>query len=118
MACDILRVLSEGQAKPTHILQKANMNWTVLCSNLEYLYGRGLVDRVGRRGERTEYRLTLKGRSILELYEELKLSLRGLASVRTTPSGQALRDGRRARGMGKGLDWSVAKTWTFSTGLS
>jgi predicted transcriptional regulator len=118
MACDILRVLSEGQAKPTHILQKANMNWNVLSSNLDYLYGHGLVDRIGRRGTRTEYRLTLKGRSILELYEALKLSLKGVASVRPASGSQALNDNRRHRGFGKGLEWRVGKIWKFSTSLS
>jgi len=79
MACDVLRVISEeGQAKPTHILQKANMNWRVLSSNLDYLYGRGLVERVARHGRRIEYKLTLKGMSILQLYEGLKLNLDGL----------------------------------------
>lgn len=84
MACDILGVLSEGQAKPTHILQKANMSWNVLSSHLEYLYGHGLVERVGQGGKRIEYRLTVKGRSILQLYEGLKLSLRGEANLYPT----------------------------------
>ena len=84
MACDVLRAISdEGQTKPTHILQKANMNWTVLSSNLEYLYGRGMVERVGRHGKRIEYRLTLKGRSILQLYEGLRMTLGGLQGDQT-----------------------------------
>ena len=84
MACDILGVLSEGQAKPTHILQKANMSWNVLSSHLDFLYSRGMVERVGQGGKRIEYKLTLKGRSILQLYEWLKLSLRGGANVYPT----------------------------------
>lgn len=87
MACDILQVLSEGQAKPTHILQKANMSWNVLSSHLEYLYGHGLVERVGQGGKRIEYRLTTKGRTILQLYEGLRLSLKGVANVYPTRGG-------------------------------
>jgi predicted transcriptional regulator len=84
MACDILEVLSEGQAKPTHILQKANMSWNVLSSHLEYLYGHGMIERVGQGGKRIEYRLTTKGRTILQLYEGLRLSLKGAANVYPT----------------------------------
>jgi predicted transcriptional regulator len=87
MACDILEVLSEGQAKPTHILQKANMSWNVLSSHLEFLYGHGLVEKVGQGGKRIEYRLTAKGRSILQLYEGLRLSLKGAANVYPTHDG-------------------------------
>ena len=87
MACDILEVLSEGQSKPTHILQKANMSWNVLSAHLENLYDHGLIERVGQGGKRIEYRLTTKGRTILELYEGLKLSLRGAANVYPTHGG-------------------------------
>ena len=81
MACDILGALSEGPAKPTHILHKANLSWSVLSLHLDYLYGQGLVERVEQGGKRVEYRLTMKGRSILQLYEGLKLSLNGEANV-------------------------------------
>jgi predicted transcriptional regulator len=84
MACDILGVLAEGPTKPTHILHKANMSWSVLSLHLDYLYGHGLVERVGQGGKRIEYRLTQKGRSILQLYEGLKLSLSGAANVYPT----------------------------------
>ena len=117
MACDILRVLSEGQAKPTQILQRANMNWTVLSSNLTYLYGQGMVERVGKHGTRTEYRLTIKGQSILQLYEELKLSLRGVANIHPTAENQGSHK-ERHNGSSKGLNWSLGKTWTLSTVLS
>jgi predicted transcriptional regulator len=90
MACDILRVLSEGQAKPTHILQRANMNWNVLTNDLHYLCGHGLVERDGLRGRRVEYKLTSKGRSILEQYEALKQSLMGVANLYPTQAGRAM----------------------------
>lgn len=84
MACDVLGVLSEGASKPTHILQKANMSWNVLSLHLDYLYSLGLVERVDQGGKRIEYRLTQKGRSILQLYEGLRLSLSGRANVYPT----------------------------------
>ena len=77
MVCDILNVLSEGPTKPTHILYKANMSWKVLSAYLEYLIGRGLVDREEQGGKRSVYKITQKGESIVELYEGLRVRLEG-----------------------------------------
>ena len=81
MVCDILGVLAEGPSKPTHILYKANMSWRVLSSYLEYLLKRGLVDKEEKGGKRSTYVLTHKGRSILQLYDGLRLSLNGALNV-------------------------------------
>ncbi len=77
MICDILGVLSEGPTKPTHILYKANMSWKVLSSCLDYLMGRGLVEREDQGGKRSTYKLTQRGRSILKLYDDLRQSFNG-----------------------------------------
>ncbi len=78
MVCDILGVLAEGPTKPTHILYKANMSWKVLSSYLEFLGGRGLVEKEEEQGgKRSTYTLTERGRSILQLYEGLRSSLLG-----------------------------------------
>lgn len=84
MTCDILGVLSEGPTNPTRILQRANLGWKVLASRLDYLNGRGLVEKVVLGERRIEYRLTEKGRSIFRLYESLRLSLSGAANVYPT----------------------------------
>ena len=83
MVCDILGVLSEGPSKPTHILYKANMSWRVLSSYLEYLLKRGMVEKTESGGKRSTYVLTQKGRSILQLYDGLRLSLNGSLNVST-----------------------------------
>ena len=75
MVCDILGVLSEGPTKPTHILYKANMSWKVLSSYLDYLLLKGMVEKHGDEGKRIVYRLTDRGRSILQMYDGLRVSL-------------------------------------------
>jgi len=77
MVCDILGVLSEGPTKPTHILYKANMSWKVLSSYLDYLLLKGMVEKHGDEGKRIVYRLTDRGRSILQMYDGLRVSLAG-----------------------------------------
>jgi len=81
MVCDILGVVSEGPTKPTHILYKANMSWKVLSTYLEYLLKRGLIGKEDQGRKRSTYILTQKGRAILQLYDGLRLSLKGTVSV-------------------------------------
>jgi predicted transcriptional regulator len=81
MVCDVLGVVSEGPTKPTHILYRANMSWKVLSSYLDFLQKRGLIEREDQGGKRCVYRLTAKGRSILQLYDGLRLSLKGTVDV-------------------------------------
>jgi len=81
MVCDILGVVSEGPTKPTHILYRANMSWRVLSSYLDFLLKRGLIEREDQGGKRSLYTLTIKGRSILQLYNGLRLSLKGTVNV-------------------------------------
>jgi predicted transcriptional regulator len=85
MVCDILAVVSEGSTKPTHILYKANMSWKVLSSYLSFLTSRGMVEKEDQEGgKRSTYRLTMKGRQILRLYEGLKESLNGTISLQSS----------------------------------
>lgn len=81
MVCDILGVVSEGPTKPTHILYKANMSWKVLSTYLEYLLKRGLIEKEDQGRKRSTYILTQKGRAILQLYDGLRLSLKGTVSI-------------------------------------
>ena len=81
MVCDILGVVSEGPTKPTHILYRANMSWKVLSTYLEYLINHGLISKEEQGSKRSTYTLTQKGRSILQLYDGLRLSLKGAVAV-------------------------------------
>ena len=87
MICDILKVVSAGPTKPTHILYKANMSWKVLSSYLDFLTSSGMLDKEDQEGgKRSTYRLTTKGRKVLSLYDGLKESLNGTISLETSES--------------------------------
>ena len=91
MICDVLGVLSNGPTKPTHILYKANMSWKVLTSFLDYLLRQGLIERDDQGGKRSLYKLTNKGRSILELYDGLRMGLTGAVEIgKDDKAGQIL----------------------------
>jgi predicted transcriptional regulator len=62
---DILNaVREEGDAKPTHILYKANLSHERLVRYLEELMGKGLIE-LKQDGENRTYSLTTKGVSFL-----------------------------------------------------
>lgn len=62
---DILNaVRDEGDAKPTHILYKANLSHERLVRYLDELTAKGLIE-VTQEGENRTYRITTKGVSFL-----------------------------------------------------
>lgn len=62
---DILNAVSdEGDAKPTHILYKANLSHERMTKYLDDLTTKGLIE-VNQEGENRTYRLTPKGVSFL-----------------------------------------------------
>ena len=84
MICDILKVVSTGPTKPTHILYKANMSWKVLSSYLDYLTSSGMLEKEGTEGgKRSTYTLTIKGVRVLKLYDGLRDCLKGTLSLDT-----------------------------------
>jgi predicted transcriptional regulator len=96
MVCDILSVVSVGPTKPTHILYKANMSWKVLSAYLGYLTTSGMLDKSDQEGgKRSTYTLTLKGKSILRLYEGLKESLNGTITLEESEGLKHLVEGAR-----------------------
>ncbi len=62
---DILNAIrDEGDAKPTHILYRANLSHDRLVKYLEELTAKGLIE-VRQEGENRVYRITSKGISFL-----------------------------------------------------
>ena len=73
--CDILRAIGGGAGKPTHILYRANLSWTVLQNCLNVLEIQGLVEVIDDDG-RKAYRLSDKGFKLLQQYLSLSEGLR------------------------------------------
>jgi len=72
MYVDILKVLAyNGPLKPTHMMYKTNLNWSVLKQYLEFLIKQSLVEErtVGKR--RVVYAITQRGVTVLKYFREL-----------------------------------------------
>lgn len=71
---DILRVISLGVEKPTRIMSIVSVSWTVMQSLLSEFLQKGLIEEI-RIGRRRIYRITEKGKNILEQYDILRSSV-------------------------------------------
>jgi predicted transcriptional regulator len=73
MYVDILEVLDHrGPLKLTHIMNKANVNCSVLKEYLDFLTKQGLVEEKIIGKERKVYAITQLGVTVLEQFRELK----------------------------------------------
>jgi predicted transcriptional regulator len=73
--CDIIRAIGGGAEKPTHIMYRANLSWTVMQAYIRALEGQGLVQAQDIEGKRL-YQLTEKGFGLLKQYISIKEDLR------------------------------------------
>ncbi len=71
---DILKVISKGTQKPTRIMYRTNLSWKPLMKTLESLEDQGLIIR-DESGNRTTYKITEKGKSILGYFNRVMESI-------------------------------------------
>ncbi len=64
MMLDILEAVKEGPERPTRIMYRANLSWSVCQDLLGHLVGRGLI-RLIAEGERKRYELMPKGSQVI-----------------------------------------------------
>jgi len=78
--CDILRAIAAGAEKPTHIMYKANLSWTVMQVYMKSLEHQGLVVVDPDQGKRL-YRLSEMGFELLNQFLNIRKDL-NIPSVR------------------------------------
>ena len=77
MSFDILNtVWTEGEAKPTRLMYRANLSWNVMCDILAHLTDRGLL-AVNTSGARRTISLTPLGTTCLQKLVEARGMLLG-----------------------------------------
>lgn len=72
--CDILRAIAAGSEKPTHIMYKANLSWTVMQLYMKSLENQGLVLSSSEQGKRL-YHLSEKGFQLLSQFLAIREDL-------------------------------------------
>ena len=71
---EILKVVMNGSCKPTQIMYRANLSWTVLQAQLKIFLNNGLLKLV-KTGSRRRYEITDRGREMILSYEKLILQV-------------------------------------------
>ncbi len=72
--CDILRAIGAGAEKPTHIMYKANLSWTVMQLYIKSLEAQGLVLETSELGKKL-YHLSDKGFQLLSQFLTIREDL-------------------------------------------
>jgi len=72
--CDILKAIGSGAEKPTHIMYKANLSWTVMQSYIRSLEAQGLVIPAMEDGKKL-YHLSDKGFQLLNQFLSIREDL-------------------------------------------
>ena len=73
--CDIIKAIGGGAEKPTHIMYRANLSWTVMQGYIKALEGQGLVRAQDVEGKHL-YQLTGRGFGLLKQYLSIREDLR------------------------------------------
>jgi len=68
---DILKAVADGKQKPTHIMYRANMSWMRLKAQLDFLTKQEMLVSMGA-DEGTTYKLTQKGKEVLEYFKKIE----------------------------------------------
>ncbi len=68
---DILRAVASGVQKPTRIMYKANLSWTIMQGYLEKLLAQGLIAEESEEEKRI-YRLTQRGFHLLQQFHSVQ----------------------------------------------
>jgi len=69
--CDILRVIAEGTEKPTNIMHRANLSWSILQVHVKSLDALGLLIKSSEY-RKTQYHLSDKGFQVLNQLLQIK----------------------------------------------
>lgn len=72
--CDIVKAIGSNSEKPTHIMYRANLSWTVMQGCIKALENNGIVSSYETEGKR-QYQLTEKGFMLLKQYTTIKENL-------------------------------------------
>ena len=72
--CEIVKAVGSGAQRPTHIMYKANLSWSVMQEYITNLEGHGIINSSVVDGKKI-FHLTQKGFGLLNKYLSLREDL-------------------------------------------
>jgi predicted transcriptional regulator len=79
---DILIAIKEGAGRPTHIMYRSNLSWSVMQGFVKSLETQGLV-RTVEEERKKRYILTEKGDRVLSTYQTVRNQLEQISPILT-----------------------------------
>ena len=80
---DILLAIKEGAGRPTHIMYRSNLSWSVMQGFIRSLETQGLVT-TEEQERKKRFVLTEKGERVLRTYESVRTQLKLVAAPLAT----------------------------------
>lgn len=77
---DVMQAIAEGAGRPTHIMYRSNLSWSVMQNFIRSMEVQGLVVTRELEG-RKSYALTEKGKRVLSTYISVKSQLEMLEPI-------------------------------------
>ncbi len=77
---DILQAIADGAGRPTHIMYRSNLSWSIMQNFVRVLEQQGLIARIDKDGKKN-YVLTEKGKRVLQTYVSVKKQLEIIVTV-------------------------------------
>jgi predicted transcriptional regulator len=77
---DILQAIKEGAGRPTHIMYRSNISWSVLQGFIKTLEIQGLV-RTETSERKKRFLLTEKGERVLKTYLSVRTQIDALTAA-------------------------------------
>ncbi len=77
---DILQAIKEGAGRPTHIMYRSNLSWSVMQGFIRTLELQGLV-RTEASERKKRYLLTEKGERVLKTYLSVRTQFDALSPL-------------------------------------
>lgn len=71
---DVLCVIGNGVEKPTHVMYKANLSWSVMQQYIEALLKKSLIVAETTEGKK-RYKVSQRGRQVIQQYLSIKEDL-------------------------------------------
>lgn len=71
---DILGAVADGRRKPTHIMYRANLAWTRMKKNLEFLVKEDILEKKTINGA-VFFSLTPRGKDVLGYFKKIESEL-------------------------------------------
>ena len=72
ISVDVLRVINQGESKPTRIMYASNLSWNTLKKTLDLLLKKDYIEETQGSGSNKTYYITPQGINVLKFCDQIE----------------------------------------------